>query len=77
MKKLIALLLCLLLMAVSLPVAAEGEPTVVTTVASATTFAVTPFVLLAICTGVLLATAATLNTLKKTNQHKTGEENVC
>ena len=37
MKKLIALLLCLLLMAVSLPVAAEGEPTVVTTVASATT----------------------------------------
>ena len=45
--------------------------------ASATTFAITPFVLLALCTGVLLATAATLNTLKKTNQHKTGEENVC
>lgn len=38
---------------------------------------VTPFVLLALCTGVLLATEATLNTLKKTNQHKTGEENVC
>ena len=45
-------------------------------VASATTFAVTPFVLLALCTGVLLATEATLNTLKKANQNKTGEETV-
>ena len=38
---------------------------------------VTPFVLLALCAGVLLATAATLNTLKKANQNKTGEETVC
>ena len=37
MKKPVAILLCLLLMAASLPVAAEGEPAVVTTVASATT----------------------------------------
>ena len=46
-------------------------------VASATTFAITPFVLLALCTGVLLATAATLNTLKKAKQFKTGEEMIC
>lgn len=46
-------------------------------VASATTFALTPFVLLTLCAGVLLATAATLNTLKKAKQFKTGEETVC
>ena len=34
--------------------------------ASATTFAITPFVLLMMCAGVLLATAATLSALKKT-----------
>ena len=36
--------------------------------ASATTFRITPFVLLVLCAGVLLATAATLQKLKKTNQ---------
>ena len=34
-------------------------------IASATTFAITPFVLLILCAGVLIATAATLNVLKK------------
>ena len=34
-------------------------------IASATTFAITPFVLLILCAGVLIATAATLNALKK------------
>ena len=33
--------------------------------ASATTFTITPFVLLALCSGVLLATVTTLNALKK------------
>ena len=33
--------------------------------ASATTFTITPFVLLALCAGVLLATVTTLNALKK------------
>ena len=33
--------------------------------ASSTTFAITPFFLLALCAGVLLTTAATINTLKK------------